>query len=168
MSEISLVKVSQEAPFQATCLFACGLSTGLGAAMYRANVQPGRTVVVFGLGMVGLGAVVDARPMGAERIIGVDLSPQRLQLGRHHGATGGWVADEHIVQRVLDEMGGSGADYTFEATGNVEVMREAVEAERMGWSVATMGGDRPPAVARLQRCGSRRSPVVPARAHFRL
>lgn len=140
MSEISLAKVSRDAPFEAACLFACGLSTGLGAAMYRADVRAGSTVVVFGLGMVGLGAVVGARLMGAERIIGVDLSPQRLELAKRHGATDGWIADEHTVERVLEQTGGFGADYTFEATGNVKVMRQAVEAARMGWGVATMAG----------------------------
>jgi S-(hydroxymethyl)glutathione dehydrogenase / alcohol dehydrogenase len=140
MAEISLAKVSPEAPHEATALFACGLSTGLGAAMYRAEVEPGSTVVVFGLGMVGLGAVAGARLMGAERIIGVDLSPERIELARKHGATDGWVADEHVVDRVLEETGGFGADYTFEATGNVGVMRQAVEAARMGWGVATMAG----------------------------
>jgi S-(hydroxymethyl)glutathione dehydrogenase/alcohol dehydrogenase len=139
-SEISLAKVDPEAPLEAACLFACGLSTGLGAAMYRAQVQAGSTVVVFGLGMVGLGAVVGARLMGAERIIGVDLSAQRLELAQRHGATDGWLADEHTVARVLEETGGFGADYTFEATGNVGVMRQAVEAARMGWGVATMTG----------------------------
>jgi S-(hydroxymethyl)glutathione dehydrogenase/alcohol dehydrogenase len=140
MSEISLAKVSPDAPHEATALFACGLSTGLGAAMYRAEVEPGSTVVVFGLGMVGLGAVVGARLQGAERIIGVDLSEERLGLARQHGATDTWVADEHTVDRVLEETGGFGADYTFEATGNVGVMRQAVEAARMGWGVATMAG----------------------------
>ena len=140
MSEISLAKVSPEAPFEAACLFACGLSTGLGAAMYRAQVEAGSTVVVFGLGMVGLGAVVGARLQGAERIIGVDLSEERLDLARKHGATETWTADETIVERVLEETGGFGADYTFEATGNVNVMRQAVESARMGWGVATMTG----------------------------
>lgn len=140
MSEISLAKVSPEAPFEAACLFACGLSTGLGAAMYRAQVEPGSTVVVFGLGMVGLGAIVGARLQGAERIIGVDLSEERLDLARRHGATETWTADETIVERVLEETGGFGADYTFEATGNVNVMRQAVESARLGWGVATMTG----------------------------
>lgn len=140
MSEISLAKVSPEAPFEAACLFACGLSTGLGAAMYRAKVEPGSTVAVFGLGMVGLGAVVGARLMGAQRIIAIDLSKERLDLARRHGATEGWIADEHIVERVLDQTAGFGADYTFEATGNVKVMRQAVEAARMGWGVATITG----------------------------
>jgi S-(hydroxymethyl)glutathione dehydrogenase/alcohol dehydrogenase len=140
MAEISLAKVSPEAPHEATALFACGLSTGLGAAMYRAEVEPGSTVVVFGLGMVGLGAVAGARLMGAERIIGVDLSEERLELAKRHGASDGWLAGEDTVERVLEETGGFGADYTFEATGNVAVMRQAVEAARMGWGVATMAG----------------------------
>jgi S-(hydroxymethyl)glutathione dehydrogenase/alcohol dehydrogenase len=140
MSEISLAKVNPEAPLEAACLFACGLSTGLGAAMYRAQVEAGSTVVVFGLGMVGLGAVAGARLQGAERIIGVDLSAERLELAKQHGATEGWVADEHTVDRILEETGGFGADYTFEATGNVKVMRQAVEAARLGWGVATMTG----------------------------
>ncbi len=140
MSEISLAKVSPQASPEAACLFACGLSTGLGAAMYRAKVEPGSTVAVFGLGMVGLGAIVGARLMGAERIIGIDLSQQRLELARGHGATDCWLADEHTVERVLQETGGFGADYTFEATGNVQVMRQAVEAARMGFGVATITG----------------------------
>jgi S-(hydroxymethyl)glutathione dehydrogenase/alcohol dehydrogenase len=140
VSEFSLAKVSPDASLEAACLFACGLSTGLGAAMYRAKVEPGSTVVVFGLGMVGLGAIVGARLQGAERIIGVDLSQDRLDIAARHGATEGWVADANTVERILEETGGFGADYTFEATGNVSVMRQAVEAARMGWGVATMTG----------------------------
>jgi len=140
VSEFSLAKVNPDASLEAACLFACGLSTGLGAAMYRAKVEPGSTVVVFGLGMVGLGAIVGARLQGAERIIGVDLAQERLDIAAQHGATDGWIADGHIVDRVLEETGGMGADFTFEATGNVNVMRQAVEAARMGWGVATMTG----------------------------
>jgi S-(hydroxymethyl)glutathione dehydrogenase / alcohol dehydrogenase len=140
MSEISLAKVSPEAPPEAACLFACGLSTGLGAAMFRAPVEPGATVVVFGAGMVGLGAVAGARLQGAGRIIAVDLSEQRLELARHHGATDTWVAGPDVVERVLEETGGFGADFTFAATGNEGVMRQAVEAARMGWGTACMAG----------------------------
>ena len=140
MPEIALAKVSPEAPFEAACLFACGLSTGLGAAMFRAPVEPGATVVVFGAGMVGLGAVVGARLQGAERIIAVDLSEQRLELARHHGATAGWIGGPDVVERVLAETGGFGADFTFEATGDVAVMRQAVEAARIGWGRACMIG----------------------------
>src|SRR5437899_1767428 len=140
MPEIALAKVSPEAPFEAACLFACGLSTGLGAAMFRAPVEPGATVVVFGAGMVGLGAVVGARLQGAGRIITVDLSEQRLELARHHGATDTWVGGPEVVERVLEETEGFGADFTFEATGNVAVMRQAVEAARLGWGTACMCG----------------------------
>jgi S-(hydroxymethyl)glutathione dehydrogenase/alcohol dehydrogenase len=140
MPEIALAKVSAEAPFEAACLFACGLSTGLGAAMFRAPVEPGTTVVVFGAGMVGLGAVVGARLQGAGRIIAVDLSEQRLELARHHGATDAWIAGPDVVERVLEDTEGSGADFTFEATGNVAVMRQAVESARMGWGKACMIG----------------------------
>jgi S-(hydroxymethyl)glutathione dehydrogenase/alcohol dehydrogenase len=140
MAEISLAKIDPETPHEAAALFACGLSTGLGAAMYRAQVEPGSTVVVFGLGMVGLGAVVGSRLQGAERIIAVDLSPERLELAKRHGATDAWVGGEGVVERVLEETGGFGADFTFEATGNVGVMRQAVESARMGWGVACMTG----------------------------
>jgi S-(hydroxymethyl)glutathione dehydrogenase/alcohol dehydrogenase len=140
MPEIALAKVSPEAPLEAACLFACGLSTGLGAAMFRAPVAPGATVVVFGAGMVGLGAIVGARLQGAERIIAVDLSEQRLELARRHGATDVWTGGSDVVERVLEETGGFGADFTFEATGSVAVMRQAVEAARMGWGTACMVG----------------------------
>ena len=140
MAEISLAKVSPESPHEVNALFACGLSTGLGAAMYRARVEEGSTVVVFGLGMVGLGAVAGARLQGAERIIAVDLSDERLEMASRHGATDAWKADGDVVDRVLAETGGHGADFTIEATGNVNVMRQAVEAARMGWGVACMTG----------------------------
>jgi S-(hydroxymethyl)glutathione dehydrogenase/alcohol dehydrogenase len=140
LPQIALAKVSPEAPLDGACLFACGLSTGLGAAMYTAKVQAGSTCVVFGAGMVGLGAVAGCRLQGAERIICVDLSEQRLELARGQGATETWLADGLVVERVLEETGGFGADYTFEATGLVAVMREAVEAARMGWGLCTVAG----------------------------
>jgi S-(hydroxymethyl)glutathione dehydrogenase/alcohol dehydrogenase len=140
MPEIALAKVSADAEPDHCCLFACGLSTGLGAAMNTAAVRPGSTCVVFGAGMVGLGAVAGCRLQGAERIICVDLSPERLDLARGQGATDAWKAGPDIVQRVLDETGGFGADYTFEATGLVAVMRQAVEAARMGWGLCTVAG----------------------------
>ena len=135
-----LLLTDREAQLDRACLFACGLSTGLGAAMFTAAVQPGSTCAVFGAGMVGLGAVAGCRLQGAERIICIDLSPQRLELARGQGATDCWTADGHSVERLLEETGGFGADYTFEATGLVSVMREAVEAARMGWGVCTIAG----------------------------
>jgi S-(hydroxymethyl)glutathione dehydrogenase/alcohol dehydrogenase len=140
MPEIALAKVSPDAEPDHACLFACGLSTGLGAAMNTAKVKPGSTCVVFGAGMVGLGAVAGCRLQGAERIICVDLSPERLELARGQGATEVWAGGPDTVQRVLDETGGFGADYTFEATGLVAVMRQAVEAARMGWGLCTVAG----------------------------
>jgi S-(hydroxymethyl)glutathione dehydrogenase/alcohol dehydrogenase len=140
MPEIALAKVSPEAPLDRACLFACGLSTGLGAAMNTAQVQPGSTCVVFGAGMVGLGAVAGCRLQGAERIVCVDLSEERLQLARGQGATDTLVGGEDTVERVLELTRGFGADYTFEATGNVAVMRQAVESARMGWGLATVCG----------------------------
>jgi S-(hydroxymethyl)glutathione dehydrogenase/alcohol dehydrogenase len=140
MPEIALAKVSPDAPLEHACLFACGLSTGLGAAMFTAKVEPGSTCVVFGAGMVGLGAVAGCRLQGAERIVCVDLSEDRLELARGQGATETWIADAGTVQRVLDETRGFGADYTFEATGLVSVMRQAVESARMGWGLCTVAG----------------------------
>jgi S-(hydroxymethyl)glutathione dehydrogenase / alcohol dehydrogenase len=140
MPEIALAKIDREAPLDRACLFACGLSTGLGAAMNTAKVEPGSTCVVFGAGMVGLGAVAGCRLQRAERIVCVDLSEQRLALARAQGATDTLVGGPEVVQRVLDMTRGFGADYTFEATGNVHVMRQAVEAARMGWGLATVCG----------------------------
>ena len=140
MPEIALANISKEAPLDHACLFACGLSTGLGAAIYTAKVQPGTTCVVFGAGMVGLGAVAGARLQGAERIICVDLSDDRLELARGQGATETWTAGPDTVERILEETGGFGADYTFEATGLVSVMQQAVESARMGWGLCTVAG----------------------------
>jgi S-(hydroxymethyl)glutathione dehydrogenase / alcohol dehydrogenase len=140
MPEIALAKLPEDAPPEQACLFACGLSTGLGAAMFTAQVEPGATCVVFGAGMVGLGAVAGCRLRGAERIICVDLSEDRLALARGQGATDTWVGGEHTVDRVLAETRGFGADYTFEATGSVAVMRQAVESARMGWGLCTIAG----------------------------
>src|SRR6476646_7289743 len=120
MPEIALARVSKEAPLDRACLFACGLSTGLGAAINTARVQPGSTCAVFGAGMVGLGAVAGCRLQGAERIVCVDLSPDRLELARGQGATHTMKGGPDAVQEILDLTDGFGADYTFEATGNVQ------------------------------------------------
>jgi S-(hydroxymethyl)glutathione dehydrogenase/alcohol dehydrogenase len=140
MPEIALAKIDPEAPLAGAALFACGLSTGLGAALNTAKVEPGSTCVVFGAGLVGLGAVIGCRLAGAERIVCVDLSPERLALATAHGATDTTVGGPDAVERILELTGGFGADYTFEATGNVAVMRQAVEAARMGWGLCTIAG----------------------------
>ena len=140
MPEIALAKVSPDAPLDGAALFACGLSTGLGAAMQTAKVEAGSTCVVFGAGLVGLGAVAGCRLQGAERIIAVDLSEDRLELARGQGATDLRAGGPDTVEWVLEQTGGFGADYTFEATGNVAVMRQAVESARMGWGLCTVVG----------------------------
>jgi len=140
MPEIALAKINPEAPFEHACLFACGLSTGLGAAINTAAVTPGSTCAVFGAGMVGLGAVAGCRLQGAERIVCVDLSPERLELARGQGATDLLEGGEGAVEAILEMTGGFGADFTFEATGSVAVMRQAVEAARMAWGLCTVAG----------------------------
>ncbi len=140
MPEIALAKISPEAPLDRACLFACGLSTGLGAAINTAKVSEGSTCVVFGAGMVGLGAVAGCRLQGAERVICVDLSEERLELARGQGATETMAGGEDTVEKILSETDGFGADFTFEATGNVKVMRQAVESARMAWGLCTVAG----------------------------
>ncbi len=127
-------------PPEHACLFACGLSTGLGAAMNTAKVEADSTCVVFGAGMVGLGAVAGCRLQGAERIVSVDLSPGRLDLAKGQGATDTLVGGPDTVDQIVELTDGFGADYTFEATGNVAVMRQAVESARMGWGLCTVAG----------------------------
>ena len=140
MPEIALANVNPEAPLDHACLFACGLSTGLGAAINTAKVREGSTCVVFGAGMVGLGAVAGCRLQGAERIICVDLSEDRLELARRQGATDTMIGGDDAVERIVEETDRFGADYTFEATGHVDVMRQAVESARMGWGLSTIAG----------------------------
>ena len=115
MPEIALAKIDPQAPLDRACLFACGLSTGLGA-------------------------VAGCRLQGSGRIVCVDLSEQRLEMARHHGATDVRVAHDEIVSELIEDTGGFGADYTFEATGLVSVMAQAVETARMGWGLCTIAG----------------------------
>jgi S-(hydroxymethyl)glutathione dehydrogenase / alcohol dehydrogenase len=138
--EIALAKVSPDAPLDGCAPFACGLSTGIGAALYTARVAPGSICAVFGCGLVGLGAVIGCRLAGAERIIAIDLAENRLAEARKHGATETRVASDDVVDWIRSETGGFGADYTFEATGNVKVMQQTVEAAREAWGLATMIG----------------------------
>jgi S-(hydroxymethyl)glutathione dehydrogenase/alcohol dehydrogenase len=140
MPEIALAKIDPEAPLDVVCTLACGATTGIGAALYVGKVERGSTVAVFGAGLVGLGAVAGAKLAGADRIICVDLDEGRLEEARRHGATDTFIGDADSVGRILDMTGGFGADYTIEATGNVKVMRQAVEAARMGWGKCVVAG----------------------------
>jgi S-(hydroxymethyl)glutathione dehydrogenase/alcohol dehydrogenase len=140
MPEIALAKIREDAPLDKACLLACGLTTGVAAAMFRAEVEPGSTCAVFGAGLVGLGAVAGCRLRGAGRIIIVDPAEGRRDLARRYGATDCLEGGEDSVQQILDLTEGFGADYTFEATGLVSVMGQAVEAARMGWGLCTILG----------------------------
>jgi S-(hydroxymethyl)glutathione dehydrogenase/alcohol dehydrogenase len=140
MPEIALARIDREAPLDVVCSLACGATTGIGAALYVAKVEPGSTCAVFGAGLVGLGAVAGCRLAGAERIICVDLDEGRLAQARRHGATETLAGGPDAVAQIVEMTGGFGADYTFEATGNVKVMRQAVEAARMGWGLCTVAG----------------------------
>lgn len=140
MPEVALAKINPEASLESVCLLACGATTGIAAALWKAEVEVGSTCVVFGAGMVGLGALLGCKLRGAERIIAVDLSADRLEWAKRYGATETMVAGSDTVQQILDQTDGFGADYTFEATGSVGVMAQAVETARMGWGLCTVLG----------------------------
>ncbi len=140
MPEVALAKIDRSASLESACILACGATTGIAGALWKAEVQPDSTCAVFGAGMVGLGALVGCKLAGAAKIIAVDLSDRRLEMARRYGATHTVQAGAETVQEILDLTEGFGADYTFEATGNVEVMGQAVEAARMGWGLCTVLG----------------------------
>ncbi len=140
MPEIALAKIDRAAKLESVCLLACGATTGIAAALWKAEVEAGSTCFVFGAGMVGLGALLGAKLRGAQRIVAVDLSPHRLEWAKRYGATDVVVADGSEVEQLMELSGGLGADYTFEATGLTSVMRTAVETARMGWGLVTVLG----------------------------
>tara|TARA_R110000772_G_scaffold58539_8_gene132793 strand:+ start:69002 stop:70108 length:1107 start_codon:yes stop_codon:yes gene_type:complete len=134
MPEIAVAKVREDAPFDKICYIGCGVTTGVGAVVYRAKVEPGSNVVVFGLGGIGLNVLQGARLVGANRIIGVDLNPEREALGRKFGMTD-FINPKQVpnVVEAIVELTGGGADYSFECIGNVDVMRQALECCHKGW-----------------------------------
>ena len=142
LPEIAVAKIREDAPFDKVCYIGCGVTTGIGAVINTARVEPGANVVVFGLGGIGLNVIQGARMAGANRIVGVDLNPKRKALGQKFGMThfvnpkevgGDLVA--HLV-----ELTGGGADYSFECIGNVDVMRQALECCHRGWGVSVIIG----------------------------
>jgi len=142
LPEIALAKIREDAPFDKVCYIGCGVTTGIGAVINTAKVEPGANVVVFGLGGIGLNVVQGARLVGANKIVGVDLNPARKALAEKFGMThfvnpkevqGDLVA--HLV-----ELTGGGADYSFECIGSVEVMRQALECCHRGWGVSVIIG----------------------------
>lgn len=134
LPEISLAKIRPDAPFDKVCYIGCGVTTGVGAVVYSAKVEPGSRVVVFGLGGIGLNVIQGARMVGARQIIGVDLNAAKVPLAKKFGMTDFINPAEvaNVVQAILDLTHG-GADYTFECIGNVKVMRQALESCHKGW-----------------------------------
>ncbi len=135
MPEIALAKVRKDAPFDKICTIGCGVTTGLGAVMFSAKVEPGSTVVVFGLGGIGLNVIQGAKMVGARQIIGVDINPDKRAMAEKFGMTNFVNPNEIKGDLVghLVELTGGGADYTFECIGNVQVMRDALECCHKGW-----------------------------------
>jgi S-(hydroxymethyl)glutathione dehydrogenase / alcohol dehydrogenase len=142
MPEIALAKVRKDAPFEKICYIGCGVTTGLGAVLFTANVEAGATVVIFGLGGIGLNVVQGARMVGADKIIGVDINPKREAMARKFGLTH-FVNPKEIKGDLvahLVELTGGGADYSFECVGNVDLMRQALECCHRGWGVSVVIG----------------------------
>ena len=143
--EIALAKVREDAPFEKICYIGCGVTTGLGAVMNTAKVQPGDNVVVFGLGGIGLNVIQGARIAGADMIVGVDINPARKEIAEKFGMTHfvnpSEVKDD-LVPYLVDLTKG-GADYSFECIGNVDVMRAALECCHKGWGTSIIIGVAP-------------------------
>jgi S-(hydroxymethyl)glutathione dehydrogenase/alcohol dehydrogenase len=142
LPEIAVAKIREDAPFDKVCYIGCGVTTGIGAVINTAKVEPGANVVVFGLGGIGLNVVQGARLAGADKIIGVDLNPAREALARQFGMTH-FVNPSEVRGDIvpwLVELTGGGADYSFECIGNVDVMRQALECCHRGWGVSVIIG----------------------------
>jgi S-(hydroxymethyl)glutathione dehydrogenase / alcohol dehydrogenase len=143
LPEIALAKVREDAPFDKICYIGCGVTTGIGAVIYTAKVWPGANVVVFGLGGIGLNVLQGARMVGADKIIGVDINPAKEEMARKFGMTDfinpAKIGNDKVVQAIIDLTGG-GADFSFDATGNVNVMRQALECCHRGWGESIVIG----------------------------
>ena len=141
LPEIALAKIREDAPFDKVCYIGCGVTTGLGAVMNTAKVEPGANVAVFGLGGIGLNVIQGARLVGADRIIGVDTNPAKESLARRFGMTDflNPTEVEDVVGAIVDLTDG-GVEYSFECIGNVEVMRQALECCHKGWGESIIIG----------------------------
>ena len=142
LPEISLAVVNPNAPLEEVCLLGCGVTTGMGAVLNTAKVQPGDTVAIFGLGGIGLSAIIGARMAGAKRIIGVDINESKFELARKLGATDciNPTLYDRPIQEVIVELTDGGVDYSFECIGNVNVMRSALECCHKGWGESIIIG----------------------------
>ncbi len=142
LPEIALAKVREDAPFDKICYIGCGVSTGIGAVIYTAKVEPGANVVVFGLGGIGLNVIQGARMAGADMIVGVDLNPKKAELAKKFGMTH-FVNPKDVKGDLVPhivELTKGGADYSFECIGNVKTMRQALECCHRGWGVSVIIG----------------------------
>ena len=140
--EIALAKIREDAPFEKVCYIGCGVTTGIGAVINTAKVEAGATVVVFGLGGIGLNVIQGAKMVGASMIVGVDLNPAKKALAEKFGMThfvNPKEVEEDLVSYLVDLTQG-GADYSFECIGNVKVMRQALECCHKGWGVSVIVG----------------------------
>jgi S-(hydroxymethyl)glutathione dehydrogenase/alcohol dehydrogenase len=145
LPEISLAKVRKDAPFDKICYIGCGVTTGIGAVIYTAKVEIGSRAIVFGLGGIGLNVIQGLRLAGADQIVGVDLNNDKKAMGEHFGMTDFVNPSEvegDLVPYLVDLTKG-GADYTFDATGNVNVMRDALESAHKGWGESIIIGVAP-------------------------
>ncbi|MCG7498620.1 S-(hydroxymethyl)glutathione dehydrogenase/class III alcohol dehydrogenase [Vibrio sp. Of7-15] len=142
LPEISLAKVNKEAPLEEVCLLGCGVTTGMGAVLNTAKVEKGDTVAIFGLGGIGLSAIIGAQMAGASRIIGVDINESKYELAKKLGATDCINPNDYDkpIQDVIVEMTDGGVDYSFECIGNVNVMRSALECCHKGWGESVIIG----------------------------
>ena len=142
LPEVSLAVVSKEAPLDKICLLGCGVTTGIGAVLNTAKVEPGSTVAVFGLGAIGLAVIQGAQMAKASRIIAIDVNPDKFDLARQFGATDFVNPKEHSdpIQQVIVDMTDGGVDYSFECIGNVNVMRSALECCHKGWGESVIIG----------------------------
>ena len=142
LPEIALAKVNPEAPLKEVCLLGCGVTTGMGAVMNTAKVEQGDTVAIFGLGGIGLSAIIGATMAGASRIIGVDINESKFDLARKLGATDCINPNDYDkpIQEVIVELTDGGVDYSFECIGNVNVMRSALECCHKGWGESVVIG----------------------------
>ena len=142
LPEISLAKVNPQAPLEEVCLLGCGVTTGMGAVLNTAKVEKGDTVAIFGLGGIGLSAIIGARMAGASRIIGIDINESKFDLAKQLGATD--VINPQTldmpIQEFIVEMTDGGVDYSFECIGNVNVMRQALECCHKGWGESVIIG----------------------------
>jgi S-(hydroxymethyl)glutathione dehydrogenase/alcohol dehydrogenase len=141
MPEIALAKVRKDAPFEKICYIGCGVTTGIGAVVFDAKVEPGSTVAVFGLGGIGLNVIQGARMVGASRIIGIDLNEGKVELAKKFGMTDfiNPTKVDNVVEAITDLTNG-GVDYSFECIGNVDVMRQALECCHKGWGESVIIG----------------------------